>query len=94
MRILNDITEVWKIYPDFLNNNLRWSVISLPPISILSVACGNEKPSKTGTEYVTPSPESNITPDVLPLEYLKIYLILIKSQILNYLTNLKQLKHQ
>jgi hypothetical protein len=34
------------------------------------MACGIENPSKTGTACVTPSPESNTIPVVLPDEYL------------------------
>ena len=40
--------------------------MSLPATSRRLVRCGNEKPSKTGQIWVTPSPESNTTPDCKP----------------------------
>lgn len=43
----------------------------LPATSTRRIACGIEKPSKTGTACVTPSPESNTIPVVRPDEYLK-----------------------
>lgn len=39
-------------------------------MSIRRIACGIENPSNTGTACVTPSPESNTIPVVLPDEYL------------------------
>jgi hypothetical protein len=42
----------------------------LPAISIRRMAWGMANPSYTGTECVTPSPESKTIPVVLPDEYL------------------------
>jgi len=42
----------------------------LPATSTLRMACGMEKPSKTGTACVTPSPESRTMPVVRPDAYL------------------------
>jgi len=39
-------------------------------VSFRITECGNAKPSKIGTECVTPSPESKTTPVVRPVEYL------------------------
>jgi hypothetical protein len=41
-----------------------------PAMSTLRIACGIEKPSYTGTAWVTPSPESSTIPVVRPDEYL------------------------
>ena len=49
---------------------LQSSVTYLPAISTRWMAWGIAKPSYTGTEWVTPSPESRTTPVVLPDEYL------------------------
>lgn len=46
------------------------SAAYLPARSIRRIACGIEKPSKTGTACVTPSPESSTIPVVRPEEYL------------------------
>ena len=43
--------------------------LTRPATSILVIACGMENPSYTGTACVTPSPLSNTTPVVRPLEY-------------------------
>ena len=42
-----------------------------PATSTLRMAWGMEKPSKTGTACVTPSPESRTIPVVRPEEYLQ-----------------------
>jgi len=44
--------------------------MSRPAMSIRRIACGIAKPSYTGTECVTPSPESMTTPVVRPEAYL------------------------
>ena len=43
-------------------------VISYPESGSLIVAYGRAYPSNTGTEYVTPWPESKTTPVVFPTE--------------------------
>ena len=42
-------------------------VRSLPDRLIVWIACGMAYPSKIGTAWVTPSPESNTVPVVLPV---------------------------
>lgn len=47
---------------------IKFYVISSPDNGSFYVANGNAYPSKTGTEYVAPWPESKTTPVVLPTE--------------------------
>ena len=55
----------------FINNNRKHQHISYRPArSTLMIECGMAKPSNIGTACVTPSPESNTTPVVLPVAYL------------------------
>ena len=43
-------------------------MIALPAMKFFLTACGIENPSNTGTVWVTPSPESQTIPVVLPFE--------------------------
>ena len=44
-------------------------MIALPAVKFFLTACGIENPSKTGTVWVTPSPESHTKPVNFPHEY-------------------------
>ena len=64
---ISNSAEVWNLTPFLLKSKSKCSVISLPAKSILSIAYGILNPSKTGTTWVTPSPESRTIPVVLPV---------------------------
>ena len=54
--------------PSIIKSLTRWSVIALPETKLFLTACGIEKPSNTGTIWVTSSPESQTIPINLPFE--------------------------
>merc|ERR1719198_571169 len=60
--------EEVKEWPASRRSFWRYSVRTRPAISIFSTAWGREKPSKTGTVWVTPSPASTTRPVVRPAE--------------------------
>lgn len=68
------------------NKNVHWCLHDvsphLPATSIRVIACRTANPSYTGTQCVTPSPESKTTPVVRPDAYrLNIALLLIAKQV-------------
>lgn len=65
---ISNSAVVLKLQPSFLSSRRKYLVSSRPAMSFLMIECGRAKPSKIGTECVTPSPESRITPVVRPVE--------------------------
>ena len=67
---ISNSAEVCNLTPLLLKRSYKRFVTSLPAKSILPIEWGKLNPLKTGTTWVTPSPESNTQPVVLALAYL------------------------